>query len=200
MARPREFDEGSVLDSVMNIFWQKGYTNTSLDDVIQLTGLRKGSLYSCFGNKERLFRLALDRYAAKGPFHPYRELKSPLKRLSAFYSSLIEDALKPGSQHRGCFIFNSSLEFSGKKDSLSAHVSKVGNRNESFFYELMKEAKEKNEISHRFSVQTAADRAHATAFTMREMSKFKPERTFLTDVGNSFFESIGAKERIVPLL
>jgi hypothetical protein len=75
---------------------------------------------------------------------------------------------------------------------LAALVSNIGKRNEAFFQALMKEAQEKGELSKKVSSSTAADRAHAMAFTIREMSKFKSDKKFLVDLANSFFESIGA--------
>lgn len=198
MARPREFDEDKVLDQITMLFWEKGFESTSLDDVISVTGLKKGSLYSCFGNKEKLFRLALDRYASNGPFRLLNEIESPLERLAMFYSKLVNDAVDQKKQRRGCFVFNSCLEFANKKGPLSSFVLNLGKRNEINFQNLMREAKEKGELPSRISVGTAAERAHATAFTIREMSKFKPDPAFLSDVANSFFESIGASIRIPP--
>lgn len=197
MARPREFDEEKVLDKIMMLFWEKGFEGTSLDDIINVSDLNKGSLYSCFGNKEKLFQLALENYAVKGPFYPFQEYESPLQRLAAFYSKLVTVAVEHKQERRGCFVFNSCLEFANKKGRLASFVSDVGRRNEGFFHKLMSEAKKKRELPEKVNPIKAADRAHATAFTIQEMSKFKPDKEFLADIANSFFESIGATERII---
>lgn len=55
MARPRNFDCNKVLYQVMNLFWKKGYEATSLNDILQSTGLSKSSLYETFGTKHELF-------------------------------------------------------------------------------------------------------------------------------------------------
>ena len=60
--RPRKFDEDAVRAAIMEVFWQKGYAATSLDDLSKATGLVRPSLYAAFGNKEALFRQALDLY------------------------------------------------------------------------------------------------------------------------------------------
>lgn len=196
MARPRAFKEEEVIFQIIQLFWEKGFESTSLDDVIRATGLQKGSLYSCFGNKEKLFRLALETYSCNGPFYVFKEIESPIGRLAKFYTKLISDANDRTKQRRGCFVFNSSLEFGNKKGSLSAYVANIGKRNEGFFHELMKEAKNKDEISSDINEHVAAERAHAAAFTIREMSKFKNDKDFLSDIANSLFYSIGAKERV----
>ncbi|MDJ0629675.1 MAG: TetR/AcrR family transcriptional regulator [Rhodobacter sp.] len=60
--RPRKFDEEAVLDSLTDLFWDKGYEATSMADILEGSGLRKSSLYNTFGSKKDLFRRILDRY------------------------------------------------------------------------------------------------------------------------------------------
>src|SRR5258707_346174 len=64
--RPRAFDADKALNRALNIFWRKGYEGTSLRDPTGAMGITPPSLYAAFGNKESLFRKAMDRYA-KGP-------------------------------------------------------------------------------------------------------------------------------------
>ncbi len=60
--RPRKFDEEAVLDALTELFWEKGYEATSMADILEVSGLRKSSLYNAFGSKKDLFRRILDRY------------------------------------------------------------------------------------------------------------------------------------------
>lgn len=62
MGRHREFDLDKALDAAMSVFWQRGYEGASYEDLTRATGVARPGLYSAFGNKETLFRLALDRY------------------------------------------------------------------------------------------------------------------------------------------
>ena len=59
MARPREFDEAKVLASARQLFASNGYHGTSIDDLLQATGLLRGSLYKAFGSKRNLFEKIL---------------------------------------------------------------------------------------------------------------------------------------------
>jgi len=61
--RPREFDYDKALDQAIRVFWQKGYEGTSLPDLTDAMGINRPSLYAAFGNKEELFRKALERYS-----------------------------------------------------------------------------------------------------------------------------------------
>jgi AcrR family transcriptional regulator len=66
MGRPREFDADKALDQALNVFWRNGYEGASIADLTSAMGINPPSLYAAFGNKEGLFRKALDRYVQRG--------------------------------------------------------------------------------------------------------------------------------------
>ena len=79
--RPRGFDAAEALDKALHVFWKHGYEGTSLSDLTEAMGINRPSLYAAFGNKEELFRRALDRYAEKGPGAVHRKaLAEPTAR------------------------------------------------------------------------------------------------------------------------
>jgi AcrR family transcriptional regulator len=63
IGRPRAFDVNQALDRALEVFWRKGYEGSTLCDLTEAMGINPPSLYAAFGNKEGLFRQALDRYA-----------------------------------------------------------------------------------------------------------------------------------------
>ncbi len=75
MARPRSFDPDEALDLARDVFWQKGFQGTSLDDITAATGLAKPSLYAAFGDKNALFLKVLDRYHERIVANAERVLK-----------------------------------------------------------------------------------------------------------------------------
>lgn len=68
MARPRTFLEEEVIDSAAEAFGRLGYTGCSVDDLVQATGLQRGSLYKVFGSKRGLFEKVLQK-ALQGEWH-----------------------------------------------------------------------------------------------------------------------------------
>src|SRR3954470_8378884 len=66
VGRPRAFDVDKAPYQALLVFWRKGYEGTSLPDLTEAMGINRPSLYAAFGNKEALFRKALDRYV-QGP-------------------------------------------------------------------------------------------------------------------------------------
>lgn len=61
MGRPRTFDETDAVDAAASVFRQRGYASTSVDHLVEATGVHRGSLYGVFGSKHGLFLRALDR-------------------------------------------------------------------------------------------------------------------------------------------
>ena len=65
MARPRKFEEPTVVATATELFWRKGYKATTPRDLVEATGLSKSSLYNTFGSKEGLFVRAMEHYIAR---------------------------------------------------------------------------------------------------------------------------------------
>jgi len=101
LGRPREFDTDTALDLALHVFWRKGYEGASMADLTEAMGITKPSLYAAFGNKEDLFRKALDRYV-DGPGGYFRTgLKKPTAREAVehiLYESVeaVTDPKNPG--------------------------------------------------------------------------------------------------------
>lgn len=108
--RPRTFDVEKALDAALLVFWRKGYEGTSLLDLTRAMGINRPSLYAAFGNKEALYRKAIDRYIEGPASHVLEALKQPnalavVERL--FYGSI--DLITRARSPRGCFLVQSAL-------------------------------------------------------------------------------------------
>jgi AcrR family transcriptional regulator len=110
--RPRSFDPQSALDRALEVFWRNGFKGSSMNELTAAMGISKPSLYAAFGDKESLYRKALERYAALGAARSASILENePDARraidqyLRATASGLTDPAL-PG----GCFIVNGSAD------------------------------------------------------------------------------------------
>lgn len=67
IGRPRGFDADDALERALLVFWKQGYEGASLADLTTAMGITRTSMYAAFGNKEELFRKALERYTAGPP-------------------------------------------------------------------------------------------------------------------------------------
>ena len=59
MGRQPKFDQATLVDTAMSVFWRQGYGATSPQLLVEELGIGKGSLYNSFDSKHNLFTLAL---------------------------------------------------------------------------------------------------------------------------------------------
>ena len=78
--RPREFDVEEALAAALRVFWEKGYDGASLTDLTEAMGITRPSLYAAFGNKEELFKRALDLYETEKLAYVRSALEAPTAR------------------------------------------------------------------------------------------------------------------------
>jgi len=78
--RPREFCVDDALAKALRVFWSKGYDGASLNDLTGAMGITRPSLYAAFGNKEALFRKALDLYEREKMAYVGKALEQPTAR------------------------------------------------------------------------------------------------------------------------
>jgi AcrR family transcriptional regulator len=125
IGRPRAFDMEQALDRALEVFWRKGYEGATICDLTAAMGVNPPSLYAAFGNKERLFRKALDRYEEKHETFWREALAAPtaheaVERLLKGTASSLADKRNP----RGCLMVQGALcggeECESVKDELAA--------------------------------------------------------------------------------
>lgn len=105
MARPREFDENEVLNTVLGVFWSRGYEGASIQDLVDATGLGRASLYGAFGGKKELFQKALARYRERmgGVVQAVAAEPSARRALRTLFAAWVTSTC-PQSGPRGCFM------------------------------------------------------------------------------------------------
>ncbi len=110
MGRPRGFDVEKALDAAMCVFWRKGYEGASYADLTEATGVERPALYAAFGNKEMLFRRALDRYGEVYARHLPEALAMPTAReVAAHFLQGTVDLNTRYPENMGCLALNAVL-------------------------------------------------------------------------------------------
>lgn len=97
VGRPRGFDTDEALQRAMLVFWKQGYEGASLTDLTTAMGITKTSMYAAFGNKEQLFRKALERYTEGPAAYGVRALEEPTARAvaTAFLAAAVRTTTQP---------------------------------------------------------------------------------------------------------
>ena len=111
--RPREFDVDEALERAMQVFWARGYDGTSLTDLTDAMGITKSSMYAAYGNKEQLFRKAVQRYAEGPASYASRALQEPTARevAEAFLRGAVRTTTSPNAP-AGCLSVQGALALS----------------------------------------------------------------------------------------
>lgn len=108
--RPRAFDKEEALGRALEVFWRQGYEGTSLSDLTAALGINRPSLYAAFGNKEELFRKAVERYSSGPAGYVGEALAAPTAREVA--EALLLGTVKMLTDPEipsGCFLVQAAL-------------------------------------------------------------------------------------------
>jgi len=112
LGRPREFDREVALDAAMRLFWRKGFGDTSLEDLLEVMKISKGSFYAAFKSKEGIFHEALKHYCdlmAAELGGKLLKAKSGLAFIRELLSFPVQEARE--KRANGCLLMNSITEF-----------------------------------------------------------------------------------------
>ena len=126
MVGTRQFDEDAMLEVALRTFWQNGFAATSMIDVAEATGVQRGSLYNAYGDKERLFLLAYERYAGRFLDSVRRTLSDPDPEiaLAALLKEIVANMVE-GAPSRGCFTTRTALDLPLAGEAIEARVKQL---------------------------------------------------------------------------
>jgi TetR/AcrR family transcriptional repressor of nem operon len=180
MARPREFDEGAVLDAAVQCFWRRGYDATSVRDLIETTGLTAASLYNAFGDKRALYRKALDRYVENSIADRIRRCEAlpPREAIDAFFAEILRRSLGD-RQRKGCMLVNAALDVAPHDPGFKDAVALVLNRIEAFFLDRIRAGQADGTVARAVPAEDLARHLLGTLMGIRVLARVRPERALL---------------------
>lgn len=124
--RPTMFEHSELVNKAQGVFWKKGYTATSLGDLLTATGVGSGSFYNSFkGGKKEIFRAAiLQRREAFNDFRKELErAESPLSLVKDFFRGIAKTSR--ADHLRGCIIANTVVEMTYVDEELEAEAIRI---------------------------------------------------------------------------
>ena len=157
MARPKQLDRDKALDAAKRLFWKRGYSGASADDLVKEMGIARQSLYDVFGGKRDLYLEALRSYNTGNLgdlIQILREEKSPREALRRIL--LAPALLSQEDRQMGCFNVNSISEFGlSDPDVLGASAGSRIAANTAI-ESLIDEGKRKGELPAHLNTQVAS--------------------------------------------
>lgn len=114
-----QFDRNEVVDKSIELFWKNGFSGSSMQQVVEATGLKPGSIYHSFGNKEALFREALERYAQKSFAH-IRNVLDTAPSVGEGVCQHLEAVIEQSTREKyySCFLIKTRLELAAEGNEL----------------------------------------------------------------------------------
>ena len=109
--RPKSFDVDTALDAFVDVFWTKGYQGTSVDDLQNAIGIKRGSFYAAFGCKDDVFAAVLEKYwteATESGLKLLDEEGDPLRQVARFIRHV--GAFLVENTPRGCLLLSSASD------------------------------------------------------------------------------------------
>lgn len=181
MARPKKFDEAETLQKALKVFWKKGYSGTSMSDLVSAMSINAPSLYDTYGDKHRLFMASLNNYlvsqlnwmkALSGQTIPVKEI------ITTLLKALVADTLND-PERKGCFMVNTITELANQDEQ----VLKVAIQNEKdvreILSQLIKRGQQSGEISSKNDPEIMAMYLFTTMMGVRVVASTNFDSAFL---------------------
>src|SRR5216117_2500540 len=147
MGRPRAFDVDKALERALRMFWRKGFEGTSLSDLTAAMGINRPSLYAAFGNKEKLFRKALDRYGELVRANWQEALAQPSAR--AFFERLLRKSTEMFNDRRtprGCLMVHGALACGENARAVRKELNRRRANDEKLICKRLKQAQSEGDL------------------------------------------------------
>src|SRR5271169_458768 len=183
MARPREFDEGAVLDAAVLCFWSRGYEATSVRDLVEKTGIPAASLYNAIGDKRAIYKKALDHYVEGSVADRIRRCGAlaPRDAIGAFFEEILTRSLGD-RERKGCMLVNAALDVAPHDPDFRKIVTEVLGDIEGFFLSCVKAGQGDGSITRSLPTETLSHHLLGVLMGIRVLARVRPERALLEGV------------------
>ncbi len=184
MAGKKTFLPDQALEKAMNLFWERGYEGSSIEDIVQTTGLGRGSLYDTFGGKHSLYVAALKRYMTKfsAGTASYEQPEASFKETLECYFQYWIDGLLSDPARRGCFLVNASIEMAPHDEEINHLTRSALQALGEEFYRLLIKAQVRGELAWTFDPHQGAHFLLGILISIRVLARAKQDRQVLQDV------------------
>ncbi|KIO78718.1 TetR family transcriptional regulator [Pedobacter lusitanus] len=152
--RPTLFENKELVSKAQSVFWEKGYTATSLSDLLEVTGIGSGSFYNSFkGGKREIFKATiLQRREEFNNFRKELEISgAPLELIKDFFRSIAKSSREENL--RGCIVANTVVEMTFVDEELEAEAVHILKDVEKMFTDVFEKEKLKGNLRNPLSGQ-----------------------------------------------
>lgn len=148
-----------ILDKIMLLFWERGYFNTSISDLITTTGFNRAALYKNFGGKHGLFIAMLQRFRAKvvvDATAPLRDPEAGMTGIKNFFQQFVSSHSEMIASH-GCFMIATASNLSAHEPEVVTVVEEFMQYLRSLFYKNLRWQQAERLLSSEMNTEVLAD-------------------------------------------
>lgn len=180
----KQFDVEEVLDKAMQVFWHRGYSATSVQDLVRETGVNRASLYATYSDKHALFLASLRMYADSLRQEKLAELERDHSAKESIHRLLLAfaDLAAGKGASRGCFLTNTALELAAHDPDAARIVAKAQKEMEAFFAKMIKRGQAADEIPTDRDPAVTASGLLATLIGLAVLCRSRPEPKLLKSI------------------
>ena len=171
MARPLKHKREEVIAAAMQIFWDKGYSATSMADLKAATGLNSGSIYSSYQSKEDLFISTLEFYCDQSINNIETTLSTSTDYVGNIYLFFNNFFEKANHSDKGCFFVNTLIETSPHNPRVKALLEEYTERYKEAFKTALNSAKVNYQIPESVDINTKSSQLMLTIWGLRVMQR-----------------------------
>ena len=182
MPKSITFDREQVINDVMELFWKKGYNGTSMQDLVDVTGLNRSSFYNTFGDKFSLFEESLKAYQVQQDeflSESFAEAKSPKQAIISLFKGISDD-IRSGN-NKGCMITSCTTEMGNEDQRIRNFLIENKDRVVDTFAKLIRKAQEQGEIDYQKRPETLALYFFSNLQGLRITSMIEPDLEAVTE-------------------
>lgn len=186
----KQFDVDATLDRAVNQFWGHGYEATTMQDLVDCTGVNRASLYATYGDKRAIFISALRRYdvvrrqSMLATLEKYRPIDA-IRRLFTGFAEQDTD-----EQPRGCFLANTAVELASHDAEVREIVAKAQRELEAFFRRKIEEGQAAGDIPRDVDPTTKAQALLAALLGVLVLVRSRPESRLLRGITGEILASL----------
>lgn len=180
MPRTKQFDEQIVLESAMELFWQKGFHGTSMQELIDHLGINRASLYDTYGDKQQLFDRALAHYKKQNQQGLLNILNAG-KTIKEGFKNLFQNSIQlviNDPTRKGCFMVNTATSVAC--DSLQMNILQENQQFiEHSFAEALKRGIANGELQNNLDIKVVSKTLFTFFNGLQVTAKLRPKKAEL---------------------
>lgn len=159
MPRVKSFDQRDVLKKITDLFWEKGFHDTSIDDIVSISNVSRSGIYGTFGDKKSLFIKCIDYYKefiSDPVVDVLNKDDSDLESIIEYFDQ-IHDRVLDGEVKFGCFFHNSSVELGPHDMDVANKIANCIEYQRKSFRNSLANARKKEQISSSINIEEMSD-------------------------------------------